>query len=92
MQRGCFIWSKIPSDNQIRNLLDPVHPKYVESVYRETFLDLGQSKILDQRRSCANQLLIAMDGRSTSLLRPSVVTIAVVGNGKTAKRTIFTRC
>lgn len=57
-----FHLSEIPSDNQIRNLLDPVSPKYVMPVYRQIFLALEQSKILEKRRSFANQLLVAIDG------------------------------
>jgi hypothetical protein len=57
-----FYLSEIPSDNQIRNLLDPVSPDQVEAVYRQIFLALEQSEILKKRRSYANQLLIAIDG------------------------------
>jgi hypothetical protein len=57
-----FHLSEIPSDNQIRNLLDPVSPKYVAPVYRQVFLALEQANIIDKRRSFANQLLVAIDG------------------------------
>jgi hypothetical protein len=52
----------IPSDNQIRNLLDPVSPDQLQTVYRQTFLALEQSGVLKKRRSFADQLLIAIDG------------------------------
>jgi hypothetical protein len=52
----------IPSDNQIRNLLDPVSPENLQPIYRQTFLALEQTDILESRRSFANQLLIAIDG------------------------------
>lgn len=57
-----FHLSEIPSDNQIRNLLDPVSPKYVMPVYRQIFLALEQTKVIEKRRSFANQLLVAIDG------------------------------
>ena len=57
-----FQLSDIPSDNQIRNLLDPVSPEYLQPVYRQTFLALEKAEILKSRRSFANQLLVAIDG------------------------------
>lgn len=57
-----FELSDIPSDNQIRNLLDAVSPGYLETIYRQTFLALEQTDILKSRRSYANQLLVAIDG------------------------------
>ena len=57
-----FELREIPSDNQIRNLLDPVSPEHLGSVYRQTFLALEQTEVLKSRRSFANQLLVAIDG------------------------------
>jgi hypothetical protein len=57
-----FDLSELPSDNQIRNLLDPVSPEYVQSVYRHIFLALEGTEVLEKRRSHANQLLVAIDG------------------------------
>lgn len=57
-----FDLSEIPSDNQIRNLLDPVSPECVQPVYRQTFLALEQTGMLKDRRSFAKQLLVAIDG------------------------------
>jgi hypothetical protein len=57
-----FELSAIPSDNQIRNLLDPVSAEHLQSVYRQTFLALEKTEILKSRRSFAKQLLVAMDG------------------------------
>lgn len=53
---------QLPSDNQIRNLLDPVSPEYVQAVYRHIFLALEGTDVLKKRRSFANQLLVAIDG------------------------------
>ena len=57
-----FDLSDIPSDNQIRNLLDAVNPDHLQSVYRQTFLALEQTEVLKSWRSYANQLLVAIDG------------------------------
>ncbi len=57
-----FDLSELPSDNQIRNLLDPVSPEYVQPVYRAIFLELEKSGVLKKHRSFANQLLVAIDG------------------------------
>lgn len=57
-----FHLSELPSDNQIRNLLDPVSPGYLQPVYREIFLCLERSGTLEKRRSYARQLLVAIDG------------------------------
>ena len=57
-----FDLSELPSDNQIRNLLDPVSPEYVHGVYRHIFLGLEGTDVLKRRRSFANQLLVAIDG------------------------------
>jgi hypothetical protein len=57
-----FEMMNIPSDNQIRGLLDPVNPKFLTPMYRIVFERLEQTGMLDQIRSHANSLLIAMDG------------------------------
>jgi hypothetical protein len=57
-----FQLSELPSDNQIRNLLDPVDPKYLDPVYRRIFLEIEQKELLKKRRSFAQQLLVAIDG------------------------------
>lgn len=57
-----FGLSELPSDNQIRNLLDPVSPEYVQPMYRYIFLALERAEVLKRRRSFADQLLVAIDG------------------------------
>lgn len=53
---------KVPSDSQIRVLLDPVAPGYVKGIYRDVYKSLAQGEILTGMRSHGNSLLIAMDG------------------------------
>jgi hypothetical protein len=57
-----FHLSELPSDNQIRNLLDPVSPEHLQGVYRHIFLKLEGTDVIKRRRSYANQLLVAIDG------------------------------
>ena len=53
---------QIPSDNHIRNLLDPVKPEQVFPVFEEILQVLEQQGQLTNFRSLANTLLIALDG------------------------------
>ena len=57
-----FSLDQLPSDNQIRNLLDPVDPSELKGMYRYTFLELECTGLLETYRSFANQLLVLMDG------------------------------
>lgn len=53
---------EVPSDNQIRNVLDRVPWEGVNRVYREIFRRLEASGLLEGRRSYGGTLLIALDG------------------------------
>ncbi len=53
---------QIPSDNQIRDLLDEVEPDKVFPVFSEIFRVLEKGKHLDVFRCFENNLLIALDG------------------------------
>ena len=53
---------KLPTDNQIRNMLDPVDPKLLRPVFVSTFEYLKQQEVIESFRSFANTLLIALDG------------------------------
>ena len=81
-----FDLSKLPSDNQIRNLLDPVSPEYVRPVYRHIFLELEEAGVLERRRSFANQLLVAIDGTeyfSSKAIQSENCSHRELSNGKT---------
>lgn len=80
-----FRLNELPSDNQIRNLLDPVSPEHVQAVYREIFLALEGTDVLEQRRSFANQLLVAIDGTeyfSSKAIQCENCTHRELSNGK----------
>ena len=53
---------KIPSDNQIRDLLDEVPPSYINPVFEESLDLIEKSGKLDKFRAFEQNLLIAMDG------------------------------
>jgi hypothetical protein len=57
-----FGLDQLPSDNQIRNLLDPVDPRQAEGMYHSAFVEMERTDLLDGFRSFANQLLIVIDG------------------------------
>lgn len=57
-----FEMLNIPSDSQIRVLLDPVEPEYINPVIRAVYRELERRKVLEGMRSHGNSLLIALDG------------------------------
>lgn len=57
-----FALREIPSDNQIRNLLDPINPQYLDRCYRGIFQELVEFNVLEDYRSFADTLLVAIDG------------------------------
>ena len=59
-----FQIEKIPSDNQIRSLLDPIAPENLSPLFAEILLALEQAGELEQFRVMNGQLLISMDGTS----------------------------
>jgi hypothetical protein len=81
-----FHLSELPSDNQIRNLLDPVSPEHLQGVYRRIFLALEPTEVLKKRRSFANQLLVAIDGTeyfSSKAIQCEHCSQRELSNGKT---------
>jgi hypothetical protein len=57
-----FGMDQIPSDNQVRSLLDPVDPSYVSRVFRDIYDRLDRAGVLEDFRSHAHNLLVAIDG------------------------------
>jgi len=57
-----FRVDKIPTPNQIRNLLDPVEPKELHLIYDALFGTLCERGVLDEFRSVGGTQLIALDG------------------------------
>lgn len=57
-----FGMSKIPCDNQIRALLDPVEPTHFYPMFADIMAELQQSGGLDAMRCLDGHMLIALDG------------------------------
>ena len=53
---------RVPCDNHIRSLLDPIVPDYVFPVFEQVFGDLEAAEELDTFRSLNGNLHIALDG------------------------------
>ena len=53
---------QIPCDNQVRTLLDPIAPSYLEPVFEEIFKGLEQHRLFDHFRVLGDHLLVALDG------------------------------
>ena len=52
----------IPCDNQVRQLLDPIAPRYFNPVFFEVLAHLEQEHWLDPLRVLDQQLLVSLDG------------------------------
>lgn len=81
-----FELEELPSDNQIRNLLDPVAASHVNGMYRYIFTELERTPMLDTYRSYGKQLLIAIDGTeyfSSKKLHCGNCSQRVLNNGET---------
>ena len=57
-----FQIEKTPTDNHIRDMLDPVEPQELFPVYDSIYQAFGEQGILDTFRSVHNTRLIALDG------------------------------
>jgi hypothetical protein len=62
--QSLFQLEKIPSDNQIRNLLDPITPDHFDKEYEWVLTELAKEGQLQPFRDHANTLLVALDGMS----------------------------
>jgi hypothetical protein len=57
-----FQITNIPSDNQIRNLLDPIAPSHLTPVFELVYGKLLAGGFIEPYRSINNTILIALDG------------------------------
>ena len=53
---------RIPCDNQVRALLDPIAPRHLDAVFVEVFRGLERHHMLAHFRVLGDQLLVALDG------------------------------
>jgi hypothetical protein len=59
-----FQIEEIPSDNQIRALVDPIGPEHLSPLFNDILRELEQAGELEQFRVLEGQLLVSMDGTS----------------------------
>jgi hypothetical protein len=60
--RTLFGMAKIPTDNHIRAMLDPVHPSHLQPVFDQVIEVLGEPGGLKQFQRLGGRTLIALDG------------------------------
>ena len=60
--QSLFEMETIPSDGQIRNLLDPVEPSYLRAPFWQVYEGLQAGKYLEYYRSVGGTLLCSFDG------------------------------
>lgn len=60
--RTIFGIEQIPSDNQIRNMLDPIAPELFYPIFEKAAAQLQQAQCLDKYRFFEDHLLVAIDG------------------------------
>ena len=57
-----FEVEQLPTDNQIRNILDGIAPEHLQPVFHDTFEVLQQHNLVESFRCFENTHLIALDG------------------------------
>ena len=60
--QSLFQIAKIPSDNHIREILDPVRPEELFGLYDQVFQTLRQKGVLEEYRAVHQTIPIALDG------------------------------
>ncbi len=52
----------IPSDTQMRSILDYVHPDYIRPMYKDIFRQVQRGKALEQMAFMEGRYLVSLDG------------------------------
>ena len=52
----------VPSDNQIRNIVDEIEPSALKAVFNQTLKEAQRSGVIDEYRILDGGVLIAIDG------------------------------
>ena len=60
--QSLFGVQRIPSDNQIRNILDPIAPAHLGDVFWQIYAQLDTAQLLKTHTGIAGNLLCALDG------------------------------
>ena len=73
-----FSIEKIPGDNQIRNLLDPVPASNVSRTFQKVYEWLKEKGVLKKFLYLDGEILVALDGTEISHLRKLIALIVIV--------------
>ena len=73
-----FSIEKIPGDNQIRNLLDPVPASNVSRTFQKVYQWLKEKGVLKKFLYLDGEILVALDGTEISHLRKLIALIVIV--------------
>ena len=84
-----FGLEEVPSDNQLRTLLDPVSAKIVFPTFKRVFQWLDENKIMKQFEYLENQILVALDGTNIIPLKRFIVLIVIVAIIEMVKQLII---
>jgi len=79
--QSLFSNQKIPSDNQIRTLLDGVAPAALSQTWARMFHEMESIQLLDQYRDGEGRLLIAIDGTEYFCFQQIHYQNCLIGNG-----------
>jgi hypothetical protein len=79
--QSLFHLEKIPCDNHIREMLDPVPPEKLFPCYDAVFQSLHQGGHLEGWRTLPDKLLIALDGTCYSSQKSTAPTALVGAQG-----------
>jgi hypothetical protein len=60
--RTLFGMAKIPTDNHIRSMLDPVHPSHLQSSFDQVVMTLREKRGMKEFERLGKRTLIALDG------------------------------
>ena len=73
-----FSIEKIPGDNQIRNLLEPVPASNVSRTFQKVYQWLKEKGVLKKFLYLDGEILVALDGTEISHLRKLIALIVIV--------------
>src|SRR5262245_43085538 len=81
---------QIPCDNQVRTLLEPLAPRYLEPVFEAIFKGLEQHGRFDHVRVLGDPRLVALDGTTSLASKTLHCPPASPGNSRTGQPSMTT--
>jgi hypothetical protein len=87
-----FGMAKIPTDNHIRSMLDPVHPSHLQSSFDQTIAELLGKGGMKSFQRLDGRALIALDGTDFLVRKSSAARIARRASAPTARSRAIIPC